>query len=521
MQQVVATVAGTVGGGMAPGAINAVAQRINSLRSTPIQLEGKIALALKEQGVDWTQINTAVRERLIEDVKTASRKGDLNPEALRRLADFRMTGTEPTRGMLTLDPVQITREQNLAKMGANTGDGVLQGLARTQNRNNAALIRNVNQLGAADGSVEAGGRQVTSAIQGRQSQLRGAEQAAWDAAKSSPGYRQPIASGVISDVNRALGDEGLMPFMNPTISRYMEAFQTGRPFTPQDYRNLQSMLAREVAKGGNEGAAANVARRVLERADIQPITNPRGIDFGNAVTTPQTAAAMRAADAAPAASIDAVNQARAATRAAYAYEDSNPLVRSVLSGGSTSDPVRIAQRFVIGGTPDEARTLAREVGPQGVQQIKGAILAHLKDKATNGAADEVAKFSQSAFNKALSQIGDTKLSLFFSPQEIQQLRANARVASYMQVQPVGSAVNNSNSGALMLGSGYDLLNSVLSKVPFGKQAVLDPLRSLDISLSQRQAQNITPGLLIPQQRQVAPIFIGPAMSGLLAAPDRP
>jgi hypothetical protein len=91
----------------------------------------------------------------------------------------------------------------------------------------------------------------------------------------------------------------------------------------------------------------------------------------------------------------------------------------------------------------------------------------------------------------------------------------------MQVQPVGAAVNNSNSGALMLGSGYDFLNSILSKVPFGKQAVIDPLRSLDISLAQRQAQNISPSLLMPQQKQMAPIFIGPAMSGLLAAPDRP
>lgn len=522
--QLVSAVVGTVAGGLAPQAANAVISRLNAMRANPMQLEGKIALALRENGVDWQEIPRNIRTQLVQDVKTASSKGELNTDALRRLADFRMTGTQPTRGTLTLDPVQITREQNLAKMGANTGDGTLQGLARTQNQNNAQLVTNMNRLGAGNGSIEAGGQQVTSAILGRQSQLRGAEQAAWDAAKNSPGYRQPISQKVISDVNQALGDEGLMPFMNPTISKYMEAFQTGRAFTPQDYRNLQSMLSREVAKGGNEGAAANVARRVLERAEIQPITNPRGIDFGNAVTTPQTAAAMRSADAAPAASIDAVNQARAATRAAYSYEDSNPLVRSVLSGGATSDPVRIANRFVIGGTPDEARTMAREVGPAGVEQIKGAILAHLKDRATNGAADEVAKFSQSAFNRALNQIGDTKLRLFFSPQEIQQLKANARAASYMQVQPVGSAVNNSNSGALMLGQGYEWLNSILSKVPFGKQAVLDPLRSIDVSLSQRQAANIVPGLVQKPDRQLLPLMVGPGVAmggGLLSAPNRP
>ena len=46
---------------------------------------------------------------------------------------------------------------------------------------------------------------------------------------------------------------------------------------------------------------------------------------------------------------------------------------------------------------------------------------------------------------------------------IEGLRATGRVASYMQAQPVGSAVNNSNSGALMLGRGYDALRSVAGK----------------------------------------------------------
>jgi hypothetical protein len=292
--------------------------------------------------------------------------------------------------------VQITREKNLSKMGANSGDAELQGLAQIENRNNAQLIQNLDRMGV--GSVDDAGLFVTNTIAGKQAGFRSAEQAAWDAAKNSPGYKQPISAKVISDVNQALGDEGLMPFMSPTISRYMEAFQRGQPFTPQDYRNLQSMLSREIAKGGNEGAAARTAARVLAQSEIQPITNPGGIDFRNLPSTPQMAAAMRQADAAPGDAINAVNRARAATRAAYAYEESTPLVRSVLSEGASSDPQRVAQRFIVGGTTQEARMLANEVGPGGVEVIKGALLEHLKNKATGGAANEVAKFSQSAFN---------------------------------------------------------------------------------------------------------------------------
>lgn len=524
-EQVLASVLGTVAGGLAPSGVNAVVQRVNAMRTTPMQLEGKINLALREGGIDFSQLPRGVRETLMADVRKASASGgDLNADALRRLADFRMTNTTPTRGMLTLDPVQITREQNLAKIGANTADEGLQGLARTQNQNNTRLIGNLDALGAADGSIEAAGRQVVNAITGRQAGLRSAEQAAWDAAKASPGYRQPISSGVLSDINRALDDQGLMPFMNEKINSYMGAFQSGqRPFTPQDYRNLQSMLSREVAKGSNEGAAAQLAQRILRDADVAPVQST-----GPALTTARTAAGMRASDAADDAAlsaIDQVNTARNATRQAYAYEDSTPLVRSVLSDSATSDPQRIAQRFIVGGTADEAATLAQEVGPQGAQAVKGAILAQLKDKATQGANNEVAKFSQSAFNRELRKIGERKLQLFFTPEEIAQLQANGRVASYMQAQPVGSAVNNSNSGALALGGIYDAMNTLAKYVPFGRQIVIDPLKSLDVSLAQRQAQIIAPSLLTPTPRQMAPSLLGPgvAAGGLLAAPrpERP
>jgi hypothetical protein len=494
-----AAVLGAVAGGLVPGAASSVVNRINAMRANPMQLEGQISLALRENGVDFAAMPAAIRESLIADVRKATSAGDdLNPDALRRLADFRLTGLTPTRGGLTLDPVQITREQNLAKIGVNTADEGLQGLAQTQNRNNAQLVNNMDGLGAATGSADDAGRMVASTVKGKQALLRSDETTLWNAAKASPGYKHPISSGVISDMNRALGDEGLMPFMNPTISKYMEAFQTGQPFTPQDYRNLQSMLSREIAKGGNEGAAASVAARVLRDAQLEPMNG-----------------------AAANAAIGQVNSARGATRAAYAYEDSTPLVRSVLSDSASSDPQRIAQRFVIGGTNDEAAMLAQEVGPQGVDAIKAALMAHLKEKATHGANNEVAKFSQSAFNKALRQVGDKKLNLFFSPEEITLLRANGRVASYTQFQPAGSAVNNSNSGALMAGKAYDAMNTLGRFAPLGKALLVDPLKSIEFSMGQRQAQNVIPSLINQTPRKFSQGLIGPALysGGLLAAPS--
>lgn len=503
-----AAVLGGVLGGLAPGAASSAMTAGRKLINRPStqQMDLQISNVLQRAGMDYSQVPERVRQSLRNELQGALRAGqEVNPDAVRRLAEFRAVGAIPTRGMVTQDPVQITREMNLAKSGANASDEGLQGLARVQNQNNARLIQVLNEQGATRGDPLVAGERVASAVLGRQADLRGAETAAWNAARSSPGYRQPISSRVISDINQTLGDEGLMPFMNPTISRYMEAFQTGQSFTPQDYRNLQSMLSREISKGGNEGAAARAAAGVLSRAEVQPLTNG-GIAQG-----------AQAMNAAPASAIDAVNQARNATRAAYAYEDANPLVRSVLSEGGASDPTRIAQKFIIGGTPREAQMLAQEAGPQGLPVIRDALLAHMKEKALGGAADEVGKFSQSAFNKALNQIGDRKLSLFFTPEEIANLRMTGRVASYMQTQPVGSAVNNSNSGALLIGRGIDLLN----KIPGGQTFIGQPLQNINISMQQRAAQNIAPGLLAAQPRTplsqglLAP---GLAFGGLLAAP---
>jgi hypothetical protein len=278
------------------------------------------------------------------------------------------------------------------------------------------------------------------------------------------------------------------------------------------------MLAREISKGGNEGAAASLARRVLEQSDLQPAGFA---DAGDALVTSQMANGMRSADANASNAIDAVNQARQATRQAYAYEDSNPLIRSVLSDGATSDPQRIAQRYIIGGTTREAQDIAQQVGPQGQQVIKNALVNYLKTKALNGASDEVGKFSQSAYNKALSDLENNgKLQIFFSPEEVTQLKSMGRAASYLQAQPVGSAVNNSNSGALVLGKGYDFLKNVAGKVPGGKTFVVDPLQNIEISLQQRQAANVRPGLLAPDPKKAQLNGLAPAayIGGLLAAP---
>lgn len=510
MQQAGAALLGGVAGGMIPGAlqsgVSAVRGTIGKMTQTPAQIDQRLSIVFERSGADYSKVSERVRQSLRAEAADALAAGkELDAQALVRLADFKAAGVTPTRGMVTLDPVQITREQNLAKIGANSADTELQGVARIQNANNQRFIESLNETGANKGNLDAAGNLLTGSVIGRKNALRGAEQAAWNEAKGSPGYTQPISAVVLSDINAALGSEGLMPFMNPTISRYMEAFQRGQPFTPQAYRNLQSMLAREIAKGSNEGAAASLAKRVLEQADLKPAGFA---DEAGSLATSRMAAEMRNADQGAKDAIDAVNRARAATKQAYAYEESSPLVRSVLSDSATSDPQRIAKRYVIGGTAKETATVAQQIGPQGREEIKNALVAHLKEKALNNASDEVGKFSQSAYNKALKELErGGKLQTFFRSDEIDQLKRLGRVASYAQAQPIGSAVNNSNSGALLLGRIDDAIN----KTPLLGPLVGPALNNIDISMQQRIAQKIAPGLIVrPQSAPISGGLLAPA-----------
>jgi hypothetical protein len=499
---------GGVAGGMAPGAVGSVANAVKGTfnKLTPQQLDAQIGVILQRGDVDYSQIPAAGREALRGDLRRALQAGqELDPEAVRRLADFRRVGATPTRGSVSQNPVQITREMNLAKIGANTSDDVLQGLPMIQNRNNSTLIRNLNDAGANQGDMMGAGQAAIGGIQSRNAALEGTKTAAYNALEALPGYRAPMGANPISRINAALGDEAAMPFMPKEISSYMESFlaPNAPAFTPQAYNNLQKMLSRaSTSQDGNVRHAVGVAARALEST---PVT------AGNAVPTAASQAVANSADEA----IQQLQVARAANRDWRTFQESARPIAAVVNG---AQPDKFVQQFVINGTLDDARAVAQNAP---VAEVKNAILAHLKEKALSGAADEVGKFSQAGFNKAINQIGERKLALYFSPEELAQLRAVGRVASYAQVQPVGSAVNNSNSGALMLGKGYDALKGLLDMVPGGQTFLTQPLRNIEVSMRNRQAQNVLPGLLTPPARDPAAMGLllpGLAYGGLLTAP---
>lgn len=522
LMQGVAALGGGILGGFAPGAAGSVLNAGKSLAKrvteTPQQLDQQISVLLQRADVDYSQLPAGVRNSLRNDLAGALRAGDeLDPAAVRRLADFKLTNTTPTRGMVSQNPVQITREMNLAKIGANSSDEALQGLPLIQNRNNAQLIRNINEAGAAQGDPFRAGETTIGAIRGRDEALNRGVSALYGQARDTAGRSAALdGAAFTTGANRAL-DEALLGGAIPeSVATHMNRIARGEvPFTVDYAEQLKTAIGnlQRATSDGQARMALGVVRRAL---DDTPLMRAPTVNAGNLPAVPGTVPPSPSVLGRE--SIDAFNQARQAARQRFAWQESGRPIEAALNG---AQPDKFVQQFVIGGTLDDARAVAQNAP---VAEVKNAILAHLKDKSLNGAADEVGKFSQSAFNKALNQIGDRKLSLFFSPEEISALRANGRVASYMQVQPVGSAVNNSNTGALMLGKGYDALMGLTNKVPVLGPMLVPPIKNIEIAMRNRQAQNVLPGLLALQPRQpmtrnllLPSAAVGGTAAGLLSA----
>ncbi len=540
--QLGASTLGGIVGGMTPSGVSAIRDGFNALKRefgagmTPQQMDAKISLVLQRSGVDYSAVPERVRQSFRAQMQSALEADrELDPAAVRRLLDFTRTGTTPTRGMVSQDPVQITREMNLAKMAANSSDDSLHGLPRLQNQNNSRLISNLNEAGASRGDPFRAGQANIDNISGRDASLNRGVNELYSTAKAMPGGETQLQrKGVVDAIYDSLARENKLAYLPSDIAETLNTISSGQitrngqtfnvPFDAKVLDNLLTDIARAQhgTQDGNIKAALSIARNAIDRTPLSPIKNTFG---GNQLVTDATAQRMRQADGQAGEFMGALNRARGAARERFQWQESARPIEAALGGGQ---PDNFINRFVIKGTLQDAQAVAANGS---VAETKNAIMAHLKDRALNNQTDEIGKFSATAYQTALKEIGDRKLALFFEPQEIEFLKSNGRAASYMMNQPVGSAVGNSNTGAVVVGKAYDALRGGLGMIPgVGPvtAGLLDvtlgnPTKSAARFMAGRQAQNFAPGLLANQSLPLTNRLLlpGAAMGGLLAAPSVP
>lgn len=545
-------VAGLFGGVAAPAALaglkrigQSAADAVTKMAAPQVvqqRVDNQINLTLRRAGVDWAGLDSSVKAQVRQDVANALKTGDeLSGDALRRLVEFRRVGATPTAGSISLDPVQITREKNLAKIGANSSDPTLQRLAQVENQNNATFIRNLNEAGAARAlSPIDTGDVLIDALRGYGDDATARVDSLYRTARDSQG-RQVVLNGPAAAQNAAQRlQQDMVGKLPPEIDEILNGLTRGdTPLTVEYQQQLAKNLFRRMQQAGDNGDLRHglgIIRDAIDNAPVMDsgVMNPGRLPAIPGQIPPSTAQAGQEA-------IGAFMAARGAHRRFRTAVENTPALEAAMDGAA---PDNFFRQFVLssGGkanardvaalrdvltptrinpenlpaTAEQIAKLPRQQGAQALEATKNGIVGYLKRQALGGAADEVGNFSQSAYNNALREIGDRKLALFFSQDEIRQLKAVGRVSSYTQFQPRGSAVNNSNSGALVGGLGLDFLSKFASRAPLGLN---DTITGFINGTQARQAMTPGRGLLVPQAPTSFADAVGPQLllgTGLLA-----
>lgn len=528
--------AALAGGLVAPMAVSGAQRAAQNVAGraqamSPTQVLSRVRDALRQAGTDLDTLPPRVQQRLQEEAAAVLRTGgDLNPTALQRLADFqRIEGATPTRGMLTQDPAQVTREMNLAKQQANLPPGTARNLATIQGENNAALVRALDSMGAAstDDAVTAGQRAIDSLqrrIGGRQARINDL----YSLARDSAGRSFPLdGRGFADRVIQSLDDQLVGGALPADVRNHINRISMGEvPFTVDYAEQLKTMIGR-LQRNSSDGSARyalGLVRQALDDTPVMPLGRQTAAPGARAVNPGNLPAVAGDATIGQEA-VTAFNQARGANRSLMRQIERTPALKDLYEGNIAPD--NFTQKYVIGPSAKASdvqrlgRMLAADPGAR--DAVRTSITQHLKDRALSGQPDDIgaAKFSPAQYARALKQIGDRKLGAFFDAQEIEQLHALSRAGRLMTNQPVGSAVNNSNTSAAMIGRTLDMLGTAGRGVKI--LGVGDQIGAIQSGLQQRAAQQVAPALSLPAPSMPAGSRLIPASlyGSLLAAPGVP
>ena len=491
-----AGVAAPVAASGVKNAVTAAGDFVKNLRpgEITVRVDNTIRGALPENA--FNELPQHVRASIRRDVEEALRAGPVSDAAVRRLVDYRLTGATPTRAGLTQDPIDITRQQNLAKQGANSTDETAQLLARTENQNARILAGLVTDLGGGDQFANMG--RVTNALGSLDSARQRATSELYGQARDSLGRAVPLDHVAFSRAaNLALDEAMAGSSLPPAARQILNDITTEKiPLNVQTKEQMASALYRMGRGAGVDDQtrhALNIVRNALDNA---PLTETHGLG-------PDALAAFRAA--------------RDSHAARMGAQERVPALGAVANG---EQPDRLFQRFILGGSVRDVTSLRNELQntPEALAAIRREMANYLRTQ--GGLNAETGQFNQASFNKALDAIGNEKLRLFFTPEQVQQLRAVGRVASYEQAQPKGTAVNNSNTAGAVFGLLERIANApVLNRIPFGRAAIQEPLQNIVLGVGANKAANVPGSLLLPAQAQEASPAMSMAIPGLLVAPN--
>lgn len=450
---VIAPVAGYVGDKLG-SAISSLSGRVSGWLA---ERAGKTAPNVIEEAIpEAATLPPAQKQALFDEaIGMVRRTGQLNVEALRRKANLVANEVTPLKSMVTRDPMDWTLERNLQKMGTSPNDRLREiggELTAVYQGNDKALANQFTKMQAQlpKGTQEQLGERAMRGVSDVASKSQEAVRAGYDQVDNQ------VGNELASDARNVFGVITDPKYMfNPRSKPLVEA--------TRDYLKHMGMI-------DSKGALTTNTLTAAQNEQLRQFVNTLDDTFGrNAI--------IKAIDADAVSGLgqDAYGAARQAAKTRFSTLDNASTQRALNTFGELQQG-KTAQNFIqqqiIGGADQDVAALLKTLAPdqEAVDSIRAGVVQHLESVAVDPVSGQ---FKGSALAKAVDNFGP-KLDLIFGKEGAAQIRSLAQAGVDATFQPPYSAVNHSNSGALIMGSMADKLKSAgryVRAVPLVKDAI--------------------------------------------------
>lgn len=466
---------GAAFGAVSPFIADAIGKAVGSMSRrmksafTPQQaqeLNQKITGEFQARGVDFNRISEETRKSILDDVASALKAGkDLDYDAIAMKANFEKVGIQPTLGQLTRDPMQYQFEQNTRGL---QGSG--EQLAQRFSEQNQGLINALSNFKPMTGGqsidLQSTGDDLINALKNVDAARKSGVDTLYQKARESAGINTPLNPGRFTQSLNDKLDQAMIGDALPAgVRKAINQIATGEmPFTIQKAEQLRQAINGQITNIPNRD---NLALKMVNQSLDDELANIAD-DLGGAAK--QT-----------------FQQARAAASERFSINDATPAIRAAITDAAPDDFIN---KYVLSSTA-KARDLYSlrsqlQSNPEAWNNVRASVADWLKIQATGGKADEFAKFSQSAYDRAIKKIGDAKMKILFSPDEINQIKTILKVGQAIQIPPVGAAINTSNTSQAVA----NLMHRV-SGIPYMRELVTNPLHNYVVQTKVESALNPT------------------------------
>ena len=445
------------------------AQEATTLAQAELDAKEKAAAHYESTtGTKWETVPADLQKVMTQIVQESGDLSKLDPKAIERYTRLQKLGIPATRGQVTRDLAQLTREENLTK---TTLGQPIRDISTAQDVRLNGLLDELKGKEAKATTRTAVGESVQGALRSRSQSLKSQTNQLYKRAEEVAANAPPVEIASLQTLAEEPEFLRNAPFLKQSLKAY------AKDGNALNINQLERIRQEASAGSRTPGTAGHYAKEVTKAID--------GILDGENVGTPEYRAAREAYK-------DMKNE----------FDKQGRVAKLVQEKGYTTDRAVALEDtldHVLRGSADDIGKIKKSLlqggdkGHQAWQDLRGATIEFLRERAT-GRRMVPGERGQLQFNStfldAFNEMeADGKLQKIFKPNEMVQLKQIRDAVRDVRTKPSGRIAGSDTTprGMAVIESGLaGLLSKGLEKVPVVGKPLVEAAKSAVEKIAQRK-----------------------------------